>query len=421
MADQQPRDRWWFSVLLLLSILVATGVFAVRPMASYRALDLGAETFELGVIASAYALLAILLAIPMGRLIDRVGERVVIVTGAATVALTSGAMLVVDSIVGLVFTQAALGMGQLMTALGAHTALVNLGSRQGRENRIGLYSSLVSIGHAIGPAVAGGLAAGGLVIVVSGATLVGHQLVFSMALLCGAGAALLGLLLPAGRRPESPTAQATRPARRPSILSAIGLPGMSQALLASVAVLVTVDLLVAYLPAYGEERRISPQDIGIMLAAVAIAQMFARLFLGRLTNRLGHIRLLVASMILPALLLPGLIIEAQTWMLMILMLAIGAALGVGQPLTLVWVAMTIPRAARGLALSLRISANRLGQLVLPATIGATAGQAGVTAIFLAASGLLGVAAVYVLRGPRDWASRDLDAPGTQPAPVEADG
>lgn len=392
------RERLWFPTLLVLSILIATGVFAVRPMASYLAIDLGASTFELGLLASAFGTLAIIFVVPIGRIIDRYGYRVVIRFGTLIVAVACVSVLSMTTIAGLIASLALLGLGQLMTALGAQTMLIDFGAPERQADRIGLYSSLVSIGHAIGPGVAGAVAGGALLVGVVINGISGDGLVFVMAAACSFAAFGLSLLLPDRKlQVEHPSGAPTD--QRLTVRQTLGLPGMPQALAASIAVLVTVDMMVAYLPAYGVENAIEPEVIGVMLATIALAQMFSRLLLGRFTRNFGLVRILVVSMLVPSVLVPAILFVTNPLILFMIMLGIGWTLGIGQPLTLVWLARAIPRSARGLATSLRIGANRLGQLLLPATIGATAGQAaGVPAIFAATAAMLAGAAGFVWIG-----------------------
>lgn len=67
------------------------------------------------------------------------------------------------------------------------------------------------------------------------------------------------------------------------------------------------------------------------------------------------------------------------------MAVIGLGLGLGQPVTLSWVAGAARRELRGTALELRVSGNRLGQTVLPAVVGLIAGTTALGAVLLTVS------------------------------------
>jgi MFS family permease len=66
-------------------LLMQSSVNAVRPIVSYSALDLGADAAELGLIAAGFAMLSLVVVIPVGRLIDRHREMPFIVGGLALV------------------------------------------------------------------------------------------------------------------------------------------------------------------------------------------------------------------------------------------------------------------------------------------------------------------------------------------------
>ena len=72
---------------------------------------------------------------------------------------------------------------------------------------------------------------------------------------------------------------------------------------------------------------------------------------------------------------------------------LGFALGIGQPLTMTIITIAVPSHTRGTWLALRLSANRVGQTVLPATIGLCSAVAGVSGVFGANALVLGCTAI----------------------------
>jgi predicted MFS family arabinose efflux permease len=165
---------------------------------------------------------------------------------------------------------------------------------------------------------------------------------------------------------------------------------------ASLTVLTTIDLLSVYLPAFGEARGIPVETVGLLLAVRAGASMASRLLMLPMLKALSLTRVLAISTALPALAL-GLFPFLQE--LPMLYLAIGVAgfgLGLGQPITLTWVAGRVPRKSRGTALGVRHTGNRLGQVILPATVGLVAGASGVALVFGSLGLLLGIATVTTL-------------------------
>src|SRR5690349_16963833 len=89
-ADGRPA---WVAQVTLVTIVAAVAVMAAamaRPMVTYRALGLGASPLEIGIVQAAYSVLPMLMAITLGRWVDRVGERRVLALGCVT--LIAGAI-----------------------------------------------------------------------------------------------------------------------------------------------------------------------------------------------------------------------------------------------------------------------------------------------------------------------------------------
>ena len=72
-----------------------------------------------------------------------------------------------------------------------------------------------------------------------------------------------------------------------------------------------------------------------------------------------------------------------TWLpgLYAIMVVTGLGLGLCQPLTVSWVAGQVPPEIRGMAMSVRLAGNRLGQVVVPLGVGILAGAAGLASAF----------------------------------------
>jgi MFS family permease len=402
----EPGGARWLLFLLVFTTLIATSVFGSRPLISYIALSLGAGPAELGIIASSFAVFAIAGAIPLGRLVDRTGERPIMLGGALICLAVCAILPVVRSLPGLAIGHAFLGLGQMMAVVGAHTMLARRGPMSKRAFRIGLYTSAASLGHALGPAFVG-------ITIGERITTEGSTIALIGGAIAAAGAAVAIILV----RPEPLTGSARHSEtadRRASVASTLRLPGMVPALTAGIVALTAVDLLVAYLPAYGEERLIAPQVIGFMLATLAFAQMTSRLALGKLLDRFGHATVLVASTLLAGLVIPALLAPIDEPLLLAVMAVAGLGLGLAQPLTLVWVAIATPPGSRGLAMGVRMGGNRLGQLLIPVGLGATAGQLGVGAIFVTVAALLAGAAGYVVR-ERRMLTTEMSTAGVRPA------
>lgn len=397
-----------FTSVLIITLLLQTVVYALRPMVSYKDLSIGANAFDLGGIASSFAGLSLLVAVSIGRWVDRWGEPRFVLAGAAVISASCLSLIWIDSVWALAVNQAFLGLGHILSVVSGQTLVANRGDPTQRTSRFGVFTVFVSLGQLIGPAAAGLLAGNAISTAVNGAGEgeVGTDKVFiaSAALTVLATVVALALLrsggstrqgAPGGSTSHQPTAGPPSSYWK-SIGRVMSVKSMPHAMFASLTVITSIDILSAYLPAYAEARGIPVETVGLLLAARAAASMASRLLMIPLLKLLQPPHLLALSTMLPAVALATFpFIDGRPTMYAFMALA-GFGLGLGQPVTLSWVAGRAPSDIRGTALGIRLTGNRLGQTVLPAAIGVVAGISSVTAVFGALASLLGLSTAAVL-------------------------
>lgn len=414
-------DRGWargLATQLVVVVLSVGAVNAVRPIVTYRALGLGAGPLEIGLVQSAFSILPAMTAVAIGRWVDERGEARFLAGAMAILAVACLVTAAADSLLVLAAAMTLLGLGQIMSHVAGQTMIANRGPREGRELRYGWYATCASLGQLIGPAAAALVLGAGVAAAAPSAGNASPVAGFGPALnpqapvfVLGAGMAIvaLGLALTIPhRRP--------RPRRSGEAAPPVGLaraawlvlrrPGMPAAMLVSITVLSSVDVLVAYLPAYGEAVGLPVETVGLLLAVRAGASLASRLGMGALIARLGRERLLAGSMVLAALGIGALVIVPPTPVLVGCLAAAGLGLGLGQPMTIAWVANRSPRHERALALGVRLTGNRASLLVVPTAVGALAGTAGLSSIWLAVAVVLALGAAAATRTSFDRATTD---------------
>jgi MFS family permease len=384
-----PGDsRRWFVALLVTATLLQASTAVARPMASYRALDIGMTASSLGLVAAAFAIAPVAFALSIGRLIDRYGESRFLVGASVVLAAASFGLAAVDTVLGLLLLLAVLGLAQLVFVVANQTAVSNRTAAHSYDGRFGHMSFVASLGQLIGPAAAG---------LIAGA---GSTEGTSRALLFGAALAVVALPLALAVRRIDPgpiTAATSSPVPGPSLMTILRTPGMGAAMLASLTVLSTMDILVVYLPALGEERGITPATIGALLAVRAGSSMASRFLLGRLVGWFGRERLMIGSLIVAA----GSVISLAFLPLPAMfaaMVVAGWTLGVCQPMTMSWVATRATAGSRGTAMSLRLLGNRVGQVTIPLAAGAVAAVTGTAGVLATAGLTVAVSAAVAVRG-----------------------
>jgi MFS family permease len=124
--------------------------------------------------------------------------------------------------------------------------------------------------------------------------------------------------------------------------------------------------------------------------------MGVRIFLGKFSAVFGMRGVLIAGLCVTLLGCIGLGVVSDFWLLATLVGITGLAMGIGQPLTMAWVSRIAPRDSMGMAISVRLTSNRLGQVVVPALAGLIAAGT-LSGVFFLMAGLMGVAAVVTSR------------------------
>jgi MFS family permease len=187
------------------------------------------------------------------------------------------------------------------------------------------------------------------------------------------------------------------------------MPDVTRAILVSATVLSAIDIVIIYLPALGEERLWTASLVGILLAIRAGSSMATRLVLGWLAARYERRLLLIISMAVSAIALLAIPFVDSIPVMVVLMVAAGAGLGIGQPMTMAWVAGLAPPAIRATLLSVRVMGNGVGEVVLPVVAGLMAAFAGAGGVLGATGALTAVSILLGFTGRRH-------APSTKPQP-----
>jgi MFS family permease len=374
-----------------------TAVYLVRPTTSYRLLALGHGATAVGLVAAAFALVPLFLAIPLGRRADRRHGARLLLFGCAIEVMGCSLLALIESPVALGVASGVVGVGHLALALGAQAVVARESDDERHDQHFALLTAGVSGGQLVGPLVGGLLLGQRAHHALLGAT--------TRALLVAAGIAGLATVLAALAERERPGAGGEQEAQEPAgVRSILGTRGVTGAIFASVAVLSATDIFTAYLPVVGQHRGIGPSVIGALLALRAAASLASRVGIGRLVRRFGRPQLMTTAACLAAAAFIALTFTGNVPLLAALAILLGAGLGFAQPLSMTIVVQLVPAHARGSALAVRLTGNRLGQVAAPAAAGLVAGSAGASSVFWLTSGLLVASGAAVARATREPAA-----------------
>lgn len=373
-------------------LCVHVAVNLMRPMVSYRVLELGVAPRYLGLVSASFALVPLAVGIVVGRRIDRIGPRRFQIAGAALLAGSGLGLGFVDRVGSVVALFAVFGLGHLLAMVAAQTTIANESTDDTLDRRFGYFAFVAAVGQLVGPLL-GGLVAGA----------VGTDGT-RWALLVAGVVAILGL--PSAVAQPSSVGRPTRPERAAgtddptspgSLRSLFARRGLVASLMISFVVIATTDILIVYLPALGEEHGLSVQEVSALLAVRAGASMVSRIGLGWMVGRLGRVRLLFLGIVASGAAVAVLPFTSSLITALAPMFVAGFALGLCQPLTMALVVAQTGADQRGTALSLRISANRLGQVTIPAAAGLMAGFAGTAGVLWVVGGAVVATGLIVRR------------------------
>ncbi len=367
----------WARQILINSTITQGVIYIVRPMITYRALELDASPTMIGVIAALYALLPVLFALSFGRWVGTLGEGRFVILGTASMSLAAGLLVFAQSIPLLAVAAALSGLSHLACMVGGQT-LVSLRSPNDQyEKYFGYYTFSASLGQMLGPIIAVLVAGSTGVIPKSTTTAFAVAALFAIA-------ALIPII---NWRNEEPTVRAAQ--REEGALRSAGSllknRKIFSAIYTSMAISSVGDILVVFLPLLGNEKSFSAFSIGVIIAVRAGASMLSRIYLGKLSEKFATERILIVSTIISLTACAAMAFASNVYLLAIIVVIAGFALGVGQPLTMSMVSLATAPEDRALAVSARLTGNRFGQFILPAGAGVLASSSGTSAVFIALS------------------------------------
>ncbi|MEU3270045.1 MFS transporter [Saccharomonospora sp. NPDC006951] len=384
--------RSWYPHLCLVTALSQAAYNAARMLVSYRALALGGDGIALGVITALFALLPLVIAVHVGRAVDNGRPAGVLRSG---ILLTVLALLVItasDNLLVLGIGNVLLGFGQILVTVSSQGFVPLLSTPDQLDRRFAGWTLAVSIGQTAGLPIAG---------VVSSASSGDAGVVTTPALLALAGLVVLAMpsamLLPVTRRlPGAVPAEG----KGQSVVTMLGIPGMRPAVFSSLVVLTSMDVLSAFLPVLGEEFGFGVLLVTALLTLRTGSSIVSRAFLPMLLRVVPRRWLLLSATLCSALPMAAIPLASNPVFMGVLLAVVGFFWGIGQPLTMTWVVNLVSVRSRASALSLRLTGNRLGQVLVPLGAGAIAGITGVGSVFVVTGALLWTSSGFTWRAVR---------------------
>ena len=361
--------------LLLSSFLVQTVTSLVRVTISYRAVELGLSLVWLGLIAATFAIFPILIAVRVGRFIDRGYDTRTAWIGALIFALSMTGFALWPTPGGLLLFSTVMGFGHIMLMASHQMICVRAAGPKSLEAVFGNFMVVTAIGQGFGPYVVGWM--GG------SAAIPPTQPLFVIA----TGFAVTALAFTLMMKPARMASASKDESDVVPISQILRIPGLVAVITAGVVMVAASDTVVVYIPLLGAERNIDVHDVGLLLTVRAAASMVARLFYARMVAAFGRWPLMIAGTFVCGLGYAAIAAPIPLWAMHVAIAAMGFSFGLATTLSITIVVDMTTVSARGTTNSLRIMSNRAGQFVLPFGAGLVAAVAGLSGLF----GLLAIA------------------------------
>lgn len=360
----------------------------LRLAAPLQALREGYSAWAVGLLLALFAAAPVLLALPAGRLADRLGYHRPV---RIAVALVAGGMLlaVASTFVAGAPHFALLCVAAALTGSGANMGLLTiqrsaaLAARDSLE-RVRIFSWLgiaPSFSNVIGPVAVGfaidahGFAAGyTLLLLLPLATLVAARYVPRVA-----------------PRP-APVRQAG------TAWDLVSAPGMKRLLLVNWLLSMCWDVHGFAVPILGHESGFSASTIGLVLAAFTLSVTLVRLFIPMLAHRLREAQIISGSMLGTALVFALYPLAGRPWTMAACAVVLGLTLGCVQPMIMSTLHDLTPDQRHGEALAFRSMAINASSTLMPLLFGLLGTVVGAALLFWAVGGAVGAGA---------WAARGL--------------
>jgi len=382
-----------YTLVSIATMLLWLGSQAIRPYIALRLNEIGASETEIGIAVSSFALLGLLLALPFGRLVDRVGPTKVALASFPVLIGTSFGYSLVQSLAGMIAVQVVVGIA-FMSAWLALQAII-MGAKQ--DTSLSFHIAVFSLGWGFGQT--GGPMIGALIYQASDFATLARAMAGVHAVLLALGVVLWKVnARHEGSRQRSGGDASIRSglaALRPSIT-------MRLILLASLIGVSVEAIRNSFYPLHLVQRGYTVGEIGVLITVASLSSLLARALLPLLRRRLTQPALLIGSVsvsVVGVALTPVLSGYA--------LLTLGAAFmglgtGVFAPVSIEMMSAGVPAQQRGVAAAVRAMSNRFANLAQPLLFSGFIAVVGLAGAFPVAGVALGGCCIWMGRLVPRW-------------------
>ena len=355
--------------LIAVAVCAHVALGAARVTTALYALSLHASEFTVGTLIALFAVFPMLLAVGMGRIIDRTGVQQPLRAGGVIASAGVIVAASVKAVAALYVAAILIGTGFMAIFIATQHAV---GTMLANEQKAAGYSKLsvgFSVSAFIGPLVAG--------FTIDHA---GHSFAF---IACGLFTVLAFLIASSGALRELP-AQANASEQQPSKGSPMQLlhnRELRGVYFVGITLAAAWDMFTFVTPIRGTQLGFSASTIGMILASFSAATFVVRIAMPGIVRRYHEWQVLTGALSAAALMYLLLPFAQQPWTMAAAAFALGLALGSGQPNVLALLHIGAPPGRGAEAIAIRASLGNLSAVSLPLAYGSAGTALGLFAVF----------------------------------------
>jgi MFS family permease len=353
--------------LILVSAAAHIALTGSRVTTSLYALSLHASEFTVGTLIALFALFPMIFAVPMGRLIDRIGIVKPMIGGA--LLMFAGCIIpsVLDGLPLLYPSVVMIGTGFMATHISSQHAVGAMSLSETRSTNFSWLALGYSVSSFLGPVIAG---------------FVIEHVRYSIAYAVFCGFTFLAVTL-AGYGNLNRIRLAPHPDGQQS-KSAFGLlrnPEMRRIYAISILLGSAWDLFMFIMPIHGSHLGFSASTIGLILGCFSCATFAVRLAMHWISRRYSEWQVLTTALSLAVICYVLFPFMKNPLAIMIVTTMLGLALGSSQPNVLALLHHVAPDGRAGEAVGVRVTISNASQVLLPLAFGAAGATLGLFAVF----------------------------------------
>jgi len=362
-------------LIVLTCALTHAGFGGAKVALPLHALELGVDPFSVGVIMALWALCPMLIALYVGRLVDRVGPRRPMLGGAIGVVVALLVPVFFSGIVPLYVLSLAVGTAFQFFFVPTQGITGALGRPEDRARNYSLLAIGFSIASFLGPLIAG-----------FSIDYLGYRSAYLVLAACPALAALL-LWFKGGVLPQAAVGRDGQQ-KKSSSLELLRNPNLRNAIVASGLISVAWDLYLFFFPIYGHSIDLSASAIGMIISMFAAAVFVIRVALPRLARIWSEFEILLYAIGFSGAALLLFPLFRDPYLLAAASFVLGLGCGVGQPMSMSLIYSLSPAGRASEGAGLRVMFNHFTHLVVPLAFGGIGTAFGFVPVFVSCSALL---------------------------------